>query len=71
MDEAGQVLPLGGGEILLLLEPPLQLVHLHSNRQVKTEKIPPPSPDCSYVDMMMDTVTDVWSDLAVTWCDMV
>ena len=69
MDEAGQVLPLGGGEILLLLEPPLQLVHLHSNPQVNTEKIPP-SPDCSYIDMIMDTVTDVWSDLAVTW-DMV
>ena len=55
MDEAGQVLPLGGGEILLLLEPSLQLVHLHSNRQVKTEKIPPPSPDCSYIDMIVDS----------------
>ena len=54
MDEAGEVLPLGGGEILLLLEPPLQLVHLNINRQVKTEKIPP-SPDCSYIDMMVDS----------------
>ena len=53
MDEAGQVLPLGGGEILLLLEPPLQLVHLNINRG-KTEKIPP-SPDCSYIDMMVDS----------------
>ena len=60
MDEAGQVLPLGGGEILLLLEPPLQLVHLHSNPQVKTEKIPPPSPDCSYVDMMVDSGHGHW-----------
>ena len=28
VDEAGQVLPLWGGQILLLLEPPLQLVNL-------------------------------------------
>ena len=37
----------------------------------KQRKIPLPSPDCSYIDMMVDTVTDVWSDLEVTWCDMV
>jgi len=36
VDETGEVLPLGGGQVLLLLEPSLQLVHLHSTTHVIT-----------------------------------
>jgi hypothetical protein len=39
VDETGEVLPLGGGQVLLLLEPSLQLVHLHSKTHVITTRL--------------------------------